>query len=340
MKKLKVGIIGLGHWGECHLQAYQTLNQVEVVAICDKDEDRLRMVADKYGIHTRYANESEMLSQDNIDLVSITTHEIEHYSPAVHALQSGKHIIVEQPLATNPAAAVEIWKQAIQNNRYIFVSRLLRRLAPYQAVYQAIKDGKIGKLERIEITRSRSEDLYPMYHRLPTFYENLIPEMDIAFWLSDAIRFDWMETFGSKAMQNGIRNIDRFDFIFDNGVNGCLTNTWTTPTSTHGKTPHQSEQLTSGSLTCFGDQGTITIDTSELYFLLGDPWNRSSLTSPGSEELLDSSFTALREQLQESCDSILNQSDIHYSSIKEANMLVNVADTMLRSIDFKYSVTF
>jgi len=333
MDKIKVAIIGLGNWGECHLKAYQSLSQVEVVAICDINTSRLNAVADEYGIRGRYDKHTEMLAQENIDLVSITTHETEHYLPAADALKSGKHIIVEQPLATNPAAAVEIWKQAVTNNRNIFVPRLLRRIAPYQTVYEAIKAGEIGKLERIEMTRSRSHSLQDIYHRMPTYYENLIHEMDIAFWLADAVKFDWTETFGSKALENGNRNIDKFDFLFDNGVKGYLTNVWTSTTG-------HMNQLTSGSLTCIGDQGKITIDTSELAFLLGDPWNRDSLQAQGGEQLLESSYAALREQLQENCEWIHNQFRPDYRSIKEANILVDVADTMLRSIDFKYSVKY
>jgi len=334
MTKLKVAIIGLGNWGECHLRAYQSLGNVEVVAVCDREAERLNKIADAYGISARYEQDTDMLARESIDLVSITTHETEHYLPTIHALKSGRHVIVEQPLATNPAAAVEIWKQAIAGKRHLFVPRLLRRLAPLQAVYQAIKEGQIGKLERIEMTRSRSSELYASYHRLPTYYENLIHQMDIAYWLSDSIRFDWMETFGSKALENGIRNIERFDFLFDNGVKGHLSNTWTSPQQ------GEAGPLTSGSLTCIGDKGTITIDTSEFMFLLGDPWNRDTIKAAGSNKLLDSSYAALREQLQENCDWILNQSGFDYSSIKEANMLVDVADTMLRSIDFKYSVKF
>ena len=334
MNKLKVAIIGLGPWGECHLKAYESLSNVEVVALCDPNVERLNAAGDAYGIRARYESDTIMLDQEAIDLVSITTHETEHYLPAIHALQSGKHVIVEQPLATNPAAAVEIWKQAIVNKRHVFIPRLLRRIPPLQAVYQAIQEGQIGKLERIELTRSRSEALQEYYHRLPTFYENLIHDMDIAYWLSGSICYDWMETFGSKALQSGIRNIDRFDFLFDNGVKGHLSNVWTRREQVH------SDQLTSGTLTCIGDQGTITIETSELQFLLGDPWNREILQIPGGEQLLSSSYEALREQLQESCDWILSHSDFDYASIKEAHMLVDVADTMLRSIDFKYSVKY
>ncbi|GGD76954.1 Gfo/Idh/MocA family protein [Paenibacillus nasutitermitis] len=327
----RVGVIGLGRWGESHVQAFSKVKGAEVVAVCDVRPERLARVAEAYGIVGRYSNVDDMLAAEKLDLVSVVTHETDHFLPVSQALSAGVHVFAEHPFATNPAAAVELWKRAIERELNLFVPRLLRAHAGYRSVYEAIKQGKLGKLERIELSRSRSVSIRKHYDRLPTYYENLLFEMDIAFWLAGAVKFDRMQTFGSKALENGIRNIERLEFEFDNGVQGTMSNVW----KTEGEGP-----LTNGSLSVIGDAGRIDIDTSDLTYLLGDPWKCGSVALPGGADLLEFGLEALVGELQSACDRVRAGMRPDYNAVKEANILVDVADTTLRSIDFKYAVHY
>ncbi|TDF93442.1 Gfo/Idh/MocA family protein [Paenibacillus piri] len=332
MKKVKVGIVGAGSWGECHLKAYLSIPHAEVVAVCDSNRDRLDEAAGRYGLNRKYTGINDMLNGCDLDLLSITTHERAHFIPVVTALKSGKHVVLDQPIATNPAAAHEMWKMAVQNRRQLLIVRLNRFLEPYAKLSKAIREERIGRLEQLVFTRSRSEALLKLYHRLPTYYEMLVHDLDLAFWLAGANRLKSMQAFGSKPFADGVRNIERFDFAFGNGVAGTMSNVWTSA--------DESSPLTRGSLEIIGDKGSLTIDTGDISYLVGDPWARQSATVAANDQLQRHVSAALYEQLSAYCHLIAEQSAPDYSSLKQSSHIIDIVDAMTRSIDFHYAVSF
>ncbi|MDF2663797.1 MAG: dehydrogenase, partial [Paenibacillus sp.] len=71
MNKVRVGIIGLGSWGSCHLEAFHSMPQIEVVALCDRNEERVRQLAEQFSVPHAYSRSEELLERTDIDLVSI-----------------------------------------------------------------------------------------------------------------------------------------------------------------------------------------------------------------------------------------------------------------------------
>ncbi|MFX9574559.1 Gfo/Idh/MocA family oxidoreductase, partial [Acinetobacter baumannii] len=92
MNKLRVGVIGLGSWGMCHLEAFRCLPQVEIVAVCDNRPERQELAEQRFPQAAVYASYEELLSRDDLDLVSVVTYEKEHLAPTLAALASGKHV--------------------------------------------------------------------------------------------------------------------------------------------------------------------------------------------------------------------------------------------------------
>ena len=95
MGKLRVGVIGVGGFGELHVTAYQAIPDVELVAIADKREDRLREVAARFGIEATFTDAADLCARSDVDLVSIVTPENDHLAPVLAAAQHGKHIFLE-----------------------------------------------------------------------------------------------------------------------------------------------------------------------------------------------------------------------------------------------------
>ena len=99
MDRIRCGVIGLGWFGEHHVDTLKQLPQAEVTAICTRRPERLEEVARKYGVPKTYTDYRALLADPEIDLVSIVTHVDDHLEPTVAALRAGKHVFLEKPMA-------------------------------------------------------------------------------------------------------------------------------------------------------------------------------------------------------------------------------------------------
>lgn len=138
-KKLRYGIIGLGGISPKHLDGYKGLSDdVEIVAGCDIDEEKLQAQCDKYNIPRRYTDYHELLDQPDIDFVSVCLPNNLHSVVAIEALKKGKHVHCEKPMAMNEeqtaamiAARDETGLQLMVgvNNRFTPKSQYIKQLA-------------------------------------------------------------------------------------------------------------------------------------------------------------------------------------------------------------------
>lgn len=105
----KVGVIGVGSISEFHIKPYLENNQVELVALCDMNEKRLAEKGALYGVDQLYSDYHELLTNEEIEAVSICTWNNAHAEIAIAALEAGKHVLVEKPLCmtVDEALAVE-----------------------------------------------------------------------------------------------------------------------------------------------------------------------------------------------------------------------------------------
>src|ERR1035437_8128148 len=94
------GVVGTGVWGETHLMAYSSAPGVKLVGVCDKNEALGRERAQQYGAEFFTTDYRELLARKDIKAVSIVTPDFLHREIAVAALEAGKHVLIEKPMAT------------------------------------------------------------------------------------------------------------------------------------------------------------------------------------------------------------------------------------------------
>ncbi len=107
MRKLKVAVAGLGFIGPAHIEALRRIPNIEVVAISDIDSQTAAAKASSLGISKYTSDFDELISWD-IDSIHICTPNNLHFSMAKKALEAGKHVVCEKPLATTIAEAEEL----------------------------------------------------------------------------------------------------------------------------------------------------------------------------------------------------------------------------------------
>jgi predicted dehydrogenase len=98
-KKIKIGCIGVGQIGKHHLENYSKIPNAEVIAIADLDESETNRVGDLFNIPERYTDFRELLKRKDIDAVDVCLHNNLHMPVTVAALEAGKHVYCEKPMA-------------------------------------------------------------------------------------------------------------------------------------------------------------------------------------------------------------------------------------------------
>lgn len=126
MEKIKIGIIGVGNIAVSHIEAYLQNPNVELYAFCDINEDRLKVMGDKYKVARLFTDKDEMLKLSEIDAVSVCTWNSEHAPCTIAALNAGKHVLCEKPMAIS-AAEGEAMKAAAEENGKLLMVGFVRR---------------------------------------------------------------------------------------------------------------------------------------------------------------------------------------------------------------------
>lgn len=126
MGKLKIGIIGVGGISEAHIPAYLANPEVELYAFCDINEDRLKLMAEKYNITRTFTDCNEMLKLEELDAVSVCTWNSAHAPCVIAALNAGKHVLCEKPMAMSAEQAREMKAVAEKNGKLLMIGFVRR----------------------------------------------------------------------------------------------------------------------------------------------------------------------------------------------------------------------
>lgn len=145
MATVKIAIIGAGGIGCTHLVAYQKNPNVEVYALCDIDEERLKSAGEKYGITRLYTDEAQMLAElPELDAVSVCTWNAAHAPCTIMALNAGKHVLCEKPMAMNQQEAQEMQAAAEKNGKILMIGFVLRYAQETKAIKELAEQDFFG----------------------------------------------------------------------------------------------------------------------------------------------------------------------------------------------------
>ena len=145
-KTTRIGIIGVGQIGKRHLQNYQDIEGVEVVAIADIDELEGQRVAAQYAIPNVYSDFRALLSRDDIEAVDICMHNNLHMPATVAALRAGKHVYCEKPMAGSYCDAEEMMRSAREANRNLSIQLTTVFSKETKAAKSIIDAGLLGRI--------------------------------------------------------------------------------------------------------------------------------------------------------------------------------------------------
>lgn len=147
---IRAAVIGLGV-GERHIEGYEAHPGCQVVAICDIDSQKLEEVARRHpGLHAT-TDPSELLTDPDIDVVSIASYDDAHFEQIRLAFQSGKHVFAEKPLVLYEQEAVEVAAMLRERPELKLSTNVPLRLSPrFSEIRDLIASGGLGRLFHLE----------------------------------------------------------------------------------------------------------------------------------------------------------------------------------------------
>lgn len=289
MKVLRVGVVGLGWFGEKHLQILSRLPNVEVVAVCSRTESRARQVAKRYGVKKVYTDWNKLAKDPRIEAVTVATHLPDHREPVVAAVEAGKDVFVEKPIAPTIEDADAMIRAARKSRVLFMVGHILRFENRYAQAKYAIDDGRVGDVVSIYARRNIPASFASGHLAYASSYVlDGIHDTDLMLWYTGRKVESVYATF-SKV--NKVKNPDACWGIynFEGGMKGVCETVWVLRDNTPFSIDARMEIL--------GTEGAIYVDCTENGLLIND---RSGTKRPDTIHwpLLNGATTgALRDEV-------------------------------------------
>ena len=147
MSKIKVAVIGVGGISFLHIEPYLKNPNVELYAFCDINEKALKTKGEKYGITRLYTDAEKMFDElPEMDAVSICTSNDAHSKCSVMALERGKHVLCEKPMARTYEEALEMVKAQKKSGKNLGVGFVRRYGKDAELAKDLIDNGRLGEI--------------------------------------------------------------------------------------------------------------------------------------------------------------------------------------------------
>lgn len=140
---MNIGLIGYGAWGSHHADAIVETPGLDLVSVCARSTESRRAAAEKLGVPV-VADYHELLATPGLDAVDIVLPTHLHHEVTAAALQSGKHVLLEKPMAFTPAECADLVGIARASGKVLYAGHEMRHSTQWGRIRQIIEHGDIG----------------------------------------------------------------------------------------------------------------------------------------------------------------------------------------------------
>ncbi|GHT04575.1 oxidoreductase [Bacteroidia bacterium] len=237
MNKVKFAVVGYGHIGKRHAEMISRNPNAELVGLCDIEQ--LPVISYQLPSVPFYSSIDELLKKTEADVVNICTPNGFHAGYAVKALEAGKHVVIEKPMALSTKDAQKVIEASERANKNVFCVMQNRYSPPSVWIKDLVESGKLGQIYMVQLNCYWNRDA--RYYMLGnwhgtadldggTLFTQFSHFIDILYWLFGDIsniqaRFN---DFNHKDL-TAFEDSGTVSFDFVNGGMGCLnysTSVW------------------------------------------------------------------------------------------------------------------
>jgi len=222
---INLAVIGYGYWGPNLVRNFQETEGVRVRACCDLDKKRLELVASKYPSIETASDFDRVLLNPKIDAISIATPVATHYELARKALEHGKHVLVEKPLAASVAEAESLVDIAAKHSLTLMVNHTFIYTGAVRKMKEIVDSGDIGELYYFDSVRINlgliQKDVNVLWDLAPhdlSILGHLVLENPTSVC-----------AVGSCQFGNGVESVAYLTVYYDSGLIAHFHNNWLAP---------------------------------------------------------------------------------------------------------------
>jgi len=237
-KQLKIGMIGFGYWGPNLVRNFTAASTTHVVAIADQDEARRKTASAQYPWAKTHADAAAVFADPEIDAVALATPLFTHYPLAKLALEAGKHVLIEKPLATSVAECNELAALAEKNNLMLMVDHTFVFTGAVRKIHELIEAGQLGQILYLDSVRINLGLFQPDFNVVWDLAPHDISIMD--FVLGREPR--WVSAIGASHY-GGHENLAYLTIGFDDNLLAHVHCNWTAPVKTRRITIAGTERM-------------------------------------------------------------------------------------------------
>lgn len=153
----KIGVIGVGNFGQFLLKAYSEISEAKLEGICGKsNKERLKRIGEKYSIPKISLNYKEFVKND-FDIIVIATPPFLHSEMAIAALEKGKNVLVEKPLAINLKQGNKVGGVLKKNKKKLKIDYILRENPIIKKLKKIVDEGIFGRVQNLDFRNYASD---------------------------------------------------------------------------------------------------------------------------------------------------------------------------------------
>ncbi len=256
MNTINFAIVGCGRIAQRHAEHIHNTIGCNLVATCDIEFDKAQKLADAYG-SIPYSSIEDLLENKDIDVISICSPNGLHAHHSILGLNAGKHVLCEKPMAISAYDCGEMIKAAEKANRRLFIIKQNRYNPPVAAVKSLIENGQLGKISSVQLSCfwNRNQNYYANSWKGTkeldggTLYTQFSHFVDLLYYLIGDVKE--VKAYGGNFQHQGIIEFEDTGVVILKFHNGAI--------GTINYTVNSYKKNMEGSLTIFGDKGTVKI---------------------------------------------------------------------------------
>ncbi len=322
--RLGCAVIGVGWMGQRHARVWSELPYTALRSVYDVDRERAERVAEDLKCDVA-ASVDELVSRDDVHIVSICTPDNMHLEPCIAAAQAGKHLMIEKPLATTVPDARTIMQAVEQAGVKAMVGHIVRFDPRYSMAREQVRAGALGDLVYIYARRyniiDSGERIAP--RSTVTFFLG-IHDIDAIHWVTGRRITAVYARSASKLLADRASDDACVSILeFDNGACGCLETLWVNPRGVVSTLDARLE-LT-------GTQGRISLRIADDDLQVAGEQRTQALDITYGPEVMGRLGGALRIELAHFARCVL-EDDVPAVSMQDALRAVVVAQAIEQSL--------
>lgn len=222
---INIAIIGCGHWGPNFIRNFNQEQEACLYEVCDVTPGRLEYVQ-QIAPHVRVSSDyNQLLKNDEIDAVVISSPAATHYGIAKECLLKDKHVLVEKPLATEVDLAEEIVELARKRKKILMVGHTFKYNPAVQKMKQFIKNKELGQIYYVY---SRRTNLGPLRRDVSAMWDLAPHDISILSYLLEAQPCEVVAK-GQKYLQHNLEDVTFITLTYPGGILANIHVSWLDP---------------------------------------------------------------------------------------------------------------